>query len=573
MDAERMRLGQTGRLASLERPTSPLDMMTVFQTGNARGFNQHDHFVCCALIPSACIGNVEELLVLSGFRDNVYAGLPGSTGRLHEGSGKRKLVYWRYGNELGVEPLVTFRSFHGIRDGHVEISEEFRLFHNLYYDDNNNCYIKIDEVGDEYPVVLLKKNGDKVKIRLQEIRQFLAIKEMHLAIQFNYLEFSTRTLEELSLVEEVQRARDDSLTWEFFYANMPQLPTRRRSFSSLSGIKTIEPLPKSHSGFPGFAIEQEKKQLNFIIGLDDDGSEIEYTCDPSALANFFGKNPGAPNFLTPVYFKKEVLDKYYAQPSRYEITGDRLQRGELWSTTIDNESRNHVVVWLGDLAKLPYKEQLYWRSFNIVSRDGLSRSFFTRQMLAKMHESDLPEDAFLRLYQELLSASQEHLGWSILLPLEDDDEHHIQSLRVHANNEQREFDQQVLSLTKILIDSLNEAHLVNLISPKRNLCGKRGISMLEYALRDCHVDGIVRHIGFLRDLQGLRSSGMAHRKGRRYRNVSRRFDMENRDLKEVFVGILNQAVMFLEFLIEVIMDGRLEDATCHECSSARSLDC
>ncbi len=567
IETERMRLDQAERVVSLERPLSPLDLITVLHTGDARGLNEHDHFVCCALIPSARIGNVEELLARSSFHLDVYAGSPGSSSAFDRKGQKWESRYWRYGNEFGIEPLVILRSFLGLRKNSVEINEEFRLFHNLYYDDNNDCYIKIDEIGDEHIVVVLEKNGDKVRIRLQEIRQFLAIKEMHLAIEFVYREFSALTLEELGLAEdtEARRSSKGSLTWEFFYANLPDLLTRRQSFSSLSGIKLIEPLPKSQSGFPGFATEQEKKYLNFIIGLNDDGFEIEYTCDPSGLADFFGKNPDAPNFLTAVHFKKEVLDKYYTQPSRYTVSGDRLQCGELWSTTIDNENRNHVVVWLGDLAKLPYREQLHWKSFNIVSHDGPSRSFFTRQILAEMDESDLPEDVFLRLYQELLRVSQEHLGWQIILPLEDDDEHHLKSLRAPANNEQREFDQQVLSLTKILIDSLNEARLRELTSPERNLCGKRGISILEYALRDCGIDETAQHIGFLRNLQGLRSSGVAHRKGGRYRNVSKNFGMDERDLNEVFVGILNHSVKFLEFLIPILTDGRLEKTTSQDC--------
>ena len=42
----------------------------------------------------------------------------------------------------------------------------------------------------------------------------------------------------------------------------------------------------------------------FIIRLDDNGKEIKFTCDESKLANKFGKNPEAPNFLTRVFFKK-----------------------------------------------------------------------------------------------------------------------------------------------------------------------------------------------------------------------------------------------------------------------------
>jgi hypothetical protein len=57
-----------------------------------------------------------------------------------------------------------------------------------------------------------------------------------------------------------------------------------------------------------------KKYLDFVIGVDDEGAEISFTSDPSKLANHFGANPGAPNYLTPVSFRKNVLENYFAQP-------------------------------------------------------------------------------------------------------------------------------------------------------------------------------------------------------------------------------------------------------------------
>ena len=197
-----------------------------------------------------------------------------------------------------------------MKENYVEINEEFRLFHNLYCDDKNNSYLKIDDFGDEHIVAIVERDPDRVQIRVKEIREFLAIKEMHLAIEFCYREFSELTLGELGLVEDkkVRRLSKGSLTWEFYNANLSGFSTRRQSFSSLSGIQLIEPLPKSQSGFPGFASETKKKYLDFIIGLNDDGSEIEYTCNESALANNFGKNRDAPHYLTPVSFKKEVLE-------------------------------------------------------------------------------------------------------------------------------------------------------------------------------------------------------------------------------------------------------------------------
>ena len=48
---------------------------------------------------------------------------------------------------MPIKRLVLKRNFHEMRDGYKEISEEFRLFHNLYHDRKTDKYIKIDESG------------------------------------------------------------------------------------------------------------------------------------------------------------------------------------------------------------------------------------------------------------------------------------------------------------------------------------------------------------------------------------------------------------------------------------------
>jgi len=44
------------------------------------------------------------------------------------------------------------------------------------------------------------------------------------------------------------------------------------------------------------------------------------TSDPSGLSNrIFDKSPTTPDYLTPIFFKKAVLDKYYQQPDKYSV--------------------------------------------------------------------------------------------------------------------------------------------------------------------------------------------------------------------------------------------------------------
>jgi hypothetical protein len=111
-----------------------------------------------------------------------------------------------------------------------------------------------------------------------------------------------------------------------------------------------------------------------------------------------------------------------------------------------------------------------------------------------------------------------------------------------------------LALAKVLIDSLNEKGLNKLI-PKEE-CGSinGSISRLEKALDTIGIEGYEVHIKFLRNLQNLRSSGSAHRKGSNYLKIAEELGVNNQSLKAVFQGILEKSIETIQFLDMVIQD-------------------
>src|SRR3989339_1880365 len=308
----------------------------------------------------------------------------------------------------------------------------------------------------------------------------------------------------------------------------------------------------------GFAKEEDRKCVDFIIGVNEDGEQVTNSSDPDRLANFFGANPEAPNYLTAVHFRKAVLDKYYQQASKYSVEDSYLRCGSLWGLQMDNHHSDKVCVWLGDLGRdLPYNEQLHWRSHNILPVGNVSETYFKRQILAEFNDSVRPEHNFSAYYSKLQHVCQEFLGWSLLLPLAKEDEHHLQSIRIPSTDEQKDFDDLILALTKILVDSLNEKELNRLI-PKEEVDEVKGsISRLERVLELHNVERYKDHIEFLRNLQNLRSAGTAHRKGSNYLKIAQAFSIHNTSLAIVFEGILVKSNDFLKFLEENVCCGNL----------------
>lgn len=543
IESERERLSQEKTLECLRRELKPTDMVTVsLIRGEASG-------IYCTLIPLVQIDQVRSKL---HWEFQPGEGIPDST--IVDTGGEERAKYLRFGVDNGTEPLVIDRRFWGMRDDYQEISEEFRHFHNLYHDKQTDRYIRFDDEGNEEIVAIVKP--ERIRIRLKEIRQFLAIKEMFLWIQFDFTEFSDHSLEEL-VSEECRGVQQEGLTtWDLYYGSAGS-----QAFSRFQGKRLVKPLPKSKSGFKDFVGKSEREYVEFIIDVDENGDEIAHTSDPSVLANLFGANLGAPLFLTPVYFRKQVLEKYYRQPSKYSIEDSALRCGGLWGLSIDNHHTDKVCAWLGDLGRhLPYREQLHWRTYNTPPAGGVSKTYYRRQVLGQWAATDQPDLLFRERYQELKEEGISHLGWHILKPLTSGDEHHFQALRVPTTDEQRDFDELVLSLTKILIDSLHVKRLNSLLTEEQKEGLEEGsIARLEAVLASRNIEGAADHIAFLRKLQSLRSSSSAHRKGSKYRKVAKQFNIESQNLRDVFVGILWQALDFLNFLILLARSGRADD--------------
>ena len=87
--------------------------------------------------------------------------------------------------------------------------------------------------------------------------------------------------------------------------------------------------------------------------------------------------------------------------------------------------------------------------------------------------------------------------------------HHLMSIHIPATNSRKEFDEQILSLTKLIIDSLNESKLAEGIIIEKQ--SPKGIDKLEASIisKGIHLDSMIE---FMRNLQSLRSTSVAHRK-------------------------------------------------------------
>lgn len=539
---EKNRLSQTSTLNLIRQPLKSNDFVTVNRVEKGP---HHNCGLFSALIPTA---QVEGVLSKTAWDLNRGDGGPGTIEYMVDDAWK--VEYHRFGNDDGIEPLILSRYFLSLRPPYCEISEEFRLFHGLYHDVKAGTFIKFDEVGNE--LVVARITSDRVEIRLHELRQFAAAKEMHVALFFDCIEDSTATLPELALTEDGSETVEDLMRYGLYYGDFHSV-SGKNAFSRLYGKKLIPPYPKEQSDFGGFAREKPKFYENFITAVNDAGDDVRQS---AGVASYTPAQPDGVFYLTPVFFRKSVLDKYYQAPTKYVVEDGYVRCAGLWSMRLDNDHPDYVMAWLGDLGRdLPHQEQLHWRAHNIPPAGGISETAYRRQVLGQWTSATSPDHVFRVRYEELRSASEATLGWPMLLPLHDRDEHFFSAIRIPHANEQKHFDELVLALTKVLVDSFNEKELVKLL-PGGAGAITGGINRLEKVLAARSIPDFAPHIKFLRDLQELRSSGSAHRKGSGYEKIAEKLGIGDATLPAVFEGILVKAISLLEFLREMIASGK-----------------
>jgi len=195
---------------------------------------------------------------------------------------------------------------------------------------------------------------------------------MHLGIFFDSVESSAIELKSLGLSKGGADHNEGLVTFGLHYGDYRGL-SEQNAFSRLLGKRLVSPLSKEKSGFWGFAEVEPRKYVDFIILVDEYGNEVLNTSSGANLSNNFGANPGHPHYLTPVFFRKAVLDKYYQQPGKYSFEPGYLRCAGLWGMSLDNHLDDYVVAWLGDLGRdLPYQEQLHWRSHNVAPTGRVS---------------------------------------------------------------------------------------------------------------------------------------------------------------------------------------------------------
>lgn len=288
---------------------------------------------------------------------------------------------------------------------------------------------------------------------------------------------------------------------------------------------------------------------------------VPFDYDPDDYFYYPGlERPWNTGFLTPVFFNRRVLAKYDASPD-YLIQFASPTYGTIcsdeFSASFGVNKNGLLIMWLGDVAKLPEPEQYYLKSENVPSDHSLGSEFYDGQIeciftdpsieqLVFSARSEFLEACFYRFGAKLAHLDTEVLDIAsgLVRP-------------VHSGTKQRREISD--SLNKVHLESLDNQQLERLISDLGISCEGTGTLKRLQAILESIDDSsdVNEHMNPFYTLYDLRvaSSHLKSEAGTKkiLKSVTDRLDLpEDSDLMAIYDKLMSSILSSYGLLREIV---------------------
>lgn len=450
--------------------------------------------------------------------------------------------YSSFGEE-GLEPFLYCKYFPEER--YIDVSEEFVNYFKLYekgISKQERTYYFYDELGDKEEVIVI--TSDRVRVKQKFLIEYISIRRMHFAICFDFMTIGQVPLKEYG----IQLQDKDNVSDWYNYNHLIAVSFGSADLQSWIRGKVVIKYDPNKSEKSWYDTDYQYEE--FVIGHDENtGEEVSVSCDSEKH-----------QFFVQVFFKNEVLSKYYNNPAKYSVDGFGISCGA-FSLKMDNNNDNYVVVFLNDLRLLPQKEQLHWKYHNIAPKPGMgiSGSYYDTMIMGSWaRKSDAIDVRFKQEYKAFNKTWFEKYGWYFYKEPSGADIHLFNGLHLPADNSIIAFCDQMLIVVKFTIDSLNEEMLIKGLPKLEN---EKGIAKFERFVKE-RVEGIPDMFTFIRHLQNLRSGMITHKFSESNKNCGKAmqyFGLTTENYREVASTILVKSLWTIKALTTLFLEDKTND--------------
>ena len=338
-----------------------------------------------------------------------------------------------------------------------------------------NYFTRIDSMGNEVKVVKIEyneRNDTILKIRTNYLLDFITLANMALVRIHSHIRYRNG-----KLVLEEHKIKDIDHYYRIWVGtrNGTELigkPNQTRS--QLRGIDVILPYnnPINENRILG---SKPKIQIEFIIGRNEDGTNIMMNPKEATHSNHY--------FLSPVCFKKSVMQKFYQRAEIYHIREGIHIEGPSFHLPYNTTSQDSIMIYLGDLRYLPIEELQYLKSFNIpCPKSPISEDRFRRDFLGEFTTSQEFDFQLKSKTEELNNKFKEKFGFNLFKIEKPEVLKSFNQIHLPVTNDRKEFEDIIIIAVKALIESIPTSDIRELLNNPEELKESRSLKVLEELL-------------------------------------------------------------------------------------------
>ena len=331
--------------------------------------------------------------------------------------------------------------------------------------------------------------------------------------------------------------------------------------------------------------EQAKAQAKPVVRLSPQQGfkryfnygKVKFLYDHRDYENIPGLHrPWDDGFLTPVFFNLAVLNKYSQHPDYrldlFSRTYGSISKNDEFDISFGINRNRKVIMWLGDIDKLPLSEQYYLISENIESCHDLCSEFYESQIEAQFSNPS-PENALFHARTEAIQICQRVRG-GYLHTFEGEISKVIENLDRPVFWQEKHINPVIEALNRVMVESLDpkflKNELKNIISKDEynDLQGFKSLKLFERwlgkALHISNFSSVSLPFYVLYDFRVL-SSHLTPGSKRKdtLRGINQRLDLtvDNENYEVIYDALINKLRESYETILTQLQKQRNEEKT------------
>ena len=426
-------------------------------------------------------------------------------------------------NSLIVRPFIYMQENRRLGTRY-ELDQKFPLYYNAQK--INDEYIRIDKNGDKIIIARIE-NGEGWMIcyvLATYLRDYLTLTGYGLWRYHTHYRHDFPKHEELGEFEyQGDTYRYKVFIWEGTEYSLGKWNIMLRGHDILLPYKRIDYKPIS--------IRDHNHHESFITGIDKNGNKITRNCKVNQS-----------EFFIPVYFRIGLMKHFYDNPERYTVNPTFITVDPIF--TIDyGIVNNYMQVWLGDLTRLPLKEQKLWKSFNIPLKERkIPEDRIKREFEAQFAKPDNIVEDLRELKERINKIFKEKYGFQLFKDLNRPDAYREKIIHVPFTEDWNEFNSMIESMEIVFVESLNK-DMKKLLQGKvedKILNNMKSIDLLHEFLKTTNLPqkDMSKVVNPFQLVHNLRSYIASHRKGSDYKQTLKKLGFDSTQKKSSIIRLI-----------------------------------